>query len=444
MRQERDSLGDLLLSDDDYFGIGTARLSATATLPGVAFPMEIPYNIVRVRQAQAIAFERNKYWKVSLASAVIKATESLLSDEIALSRHLKVNPLHGGGARSLVLNVDEIISNVALEKMGSIKGEYHSVASLLQLDKGSSQHETFLTAVHITLVEEIAMMNEAIESLLGKLKQQANIFQKQGTVATLQFQEVEISNIGAEFFRCYESLLRSRQQLEWFRSCLLPCWQGPPEALLALREIVGIDLAVSKAPHDFPWNVDLYVRFSSFLKVTAMLLLYFCNKMKVLIGCSKELELPRRRANPSFNPAGRDFLIPDTVSQLVFSIIGADATVSAAAGASVDGAMAYVPLFSSQLVWGTKWLTSAVQLLDEKFVDELTGEAKTGSKTIAETPLQAEKLVSVLGYDRAVQVARIAALTKKPVRTVVSKMKLLTEEQLDQYLPTTLEEEGLL
>ncbi|HWR28854.1 MAG TPA: hypothetical protein VN631_03385 [Negativicutes bacterium] len=431
------------MSDDDYFGIATARLSATATLPGAAFPMEIPYNIVRIRQAQAITFERNKSWKISLTSAVIKATESLLSDEIAVAKHLKVNPLHGGGARSLVLNVDEIISNVALEKMGSMKGEYHSVASLVQLDKGSSQLETFLTAVHITLIEEITIMNEAIESLLKKIKQQANIFQKQGTVATLQFQEVEISTIGAEFFRCYESLLRSRQQLEWFRACLLPCWQGPPEALLALRGIVGIDLAVSKAPHDFPWNVDLYVRFSSFLKVTAMLLLCFCNKMKVLIGCSKELDLPRRRANSSFNPAGRDFLIPDTVSQLVFSIVGADATVSAAAGASVDGAMAYVPLFSSQLVWATKWLTSAMQLLDEKFVDELTGEAKTGSKIIAETPLQAEKLVSVLGYDRAVQVARIASLTKKPVRTVVSKMKLLTEEQLDQYLPATLEEEGL-
>ena len=48
---------------------------------------------------------------------------------------------------------------------------------------------------------------------------------------------------------------------------------------------------------------------------------------------------------------------------------------------------------------------------------------------VEKTPLLAEKLIPLIGYERAVQVARIAALTEKPVHTVVVRMKLLSEDQ---------------
>ena len=441
MRQERDSLGEVQLSDEEYFGIGTARLLNAVTIRDPGFPREILHNILRVRHAQAIAFGRNKSWSAAVTAGIESAVKRMEAPEFPLSKHIRVRPQHGGGARTIILNVDEVLANVALEEMGNLKGEYHLVAPLFQMDRGIHPIATYQTAVHITLLEELDVMNEAFDSLLLALKRQAGLFQTQVTLATIQFQEVEISDIGAEFSRCYESLLRSRQQLEGLRACLRPCWQGPPEALLALRELVGIELAVSKSPHDFPWNADLYVGVSAFLKSSAMILLHFCNRMRFLIGCSKELDLPRVRANPAFNPGGREFLIPDTVSQFAFSIIGGDAALVSAVCASVDSATAYAPMISSQLVWCSKWLTESLLLLEQKFVSELTGTVDRGEKNIEQSQLQAEKLIPVLGYERAVQVARIAALTEKPVRTVVHKMKLLTAEQTARYLPLTVTEE---
>jgi len=83
-------------------------------------------------------------------------------------------------------------------------------------------------------------------------------------------------------------------------------------------------------------------------------------------------------------------------------------------------------------------------VLEKACLTDLSGNAEAGRQMLEETPLQAEKLIPLLGYDRAVQVARIAALTEKPVSTVVVRMKLLNKAQADALftLPNSAEESG--
>ncbi|MHC1761827.1 MAG: hypothetical protein AB9917_20395 [Negativicutes bacterium] len=435
MRQERDALGDLELPDEAYFGIATTRLIDSIAIDGPGFPPEIPCNVIRVRQAQAIVFGRNNYWNRTLAASVQNAAARLAGDEKLLRGQLKTLPVHGGGARSVMLNLDEVLANLAIEEMGSVKGEYHKVSPLFQLDSGTQPLTTYMTAVHITLIKELFRTCSELESLMAALKQQEQALKRQETISQMNFQQVALSTIGADFERCHESLSRCRQQLEWFRTRLIPCWQGPAEVLPVLRELVGIDLVMCQSAHDFPWNVDLYVGVTSLLKTTAVTLLQFCNRMRYLIGVSKEIEMPRLRANPAFNPTGKEFLVLDTVSQMAFLTIGSEAAIVAAAGMAQDGAGAYAPMITAQMIWCGKWMTKSLQLLSQKFAGTLTGNPEAGKNRVASTPLQAETLIPALGYERAVQVARISALTEKPVRMVVSKMKLMTEEQLNHCLP---------
>ena len=422
-----------MVPSEAYFDTSTARLTGVVAVSGLGFPPKISLNIARIRQAQAIAFGRNKSWNSEIASAIEKAAQRLTTGEIIMDEHLKVQPHHGGGVRSIVLNVDEVLANIALEGMGFSKGEFHIMAPLFQLDRGRNHLETYLTAVHITLIAELSDTFAALESLLLRLKEKTTSFQTMETVAKIQFQEIELSNIGAEFSRFHESLARLRQQLDWFRARLLPCWQGSSDTLLAIREVVGIDIAISTVPDDFPWNVDLYLGLSALLRTTTLTLLGFCDRMRLLVTASRELDTQRIRVNPPFNPDGRELIIIDTVSQLSFSIIGADAAIVASTSGGVDCAVAYAPFFSSQLVWSGKWLTNAIEILDKNFVAGLVGDEEKGIKQLQETPLQAERLIPTLGYDRAVQVARIAALTEKPVRMVVQKMKLMTQEESENF-----------
>ena len=81
MRQEQDSLGEVRLSDEEYFGISTARLLAVADSFGPRIPQRLAKNIVRVRQAQALALGRSGAWNEQVAESVVAAAERLVADE---------------------------------------------------------------------------------------------------------------------------------------------------------------------------------------------------------------------------------------------------------------------------------------------------------------------------------------------------------------------------
>jgi aspartate ammonia-lyase len=176
----------------------------------------------------------------------------------------------------------------------------------------------------------------------------------------------------------------------------------------------------------------LYADLSSQLKNTALALLQFCSRLRVLAGQQGELGLPRLRANPAFSPAQHEFVALDTAAQLGFAICGADAATTAAIQSGLENAGAYAPLFTAEIVRAGRCLSAIVRLLSEQVLPGLTGTPEAGKTRMAATPLQAERLIPLLGYERAVQVARIAALTEKPVRLVVEKMKLLSAGQLAQ------------
>lgn len=436
MRCEQDSLGEMQLPDEAYYGIATARLLKLAALPGPAFPPEVASNIIRVRQAQAIAFGRNKTWRSGFAEVVAATAGRIAIDRAFLSAQIKILPVHGGGARGVVLNTDEVLSNVVIEEIGGAKGQYHLVGPLLQMDRGAQHLSVYMTAVHIALISELNLLDEELKTLLERLQEQEQRFTPQETLLRSHYQDIAFSNIGTEFSRYHESLSRCRQQLEGFRLQLGACWQGPNDVLPLLKELVGMNLTASTKAGDFPWNTDLYLGIAAVLRTSAISQLQFCDRVRQLVGGSKEMELPKIRANPPFSPTAREFLIPDTVSQLCFLIIGGDATIAAAAGMNAEGAGSYAPLFTVQLLHCAKWASQSICLQKDGIIAVLSGNAAWSEMKKAASPLQAEGLIALLGFEQSVQVARIAALTEKPVRLVVEKMKLLSEEQIKQIFPS--------
>lgn len=89
------------------------------------------------------------------------------------------------------------------------------------------------------------------------------------------------------------------------------------------------------------------------MKNTALALLQFCNRLRVLTGHSREIDLPRLRANTAFSPDQHEFLLLDSISQMGFAICGADAATTAAIRCGLDNAGAYAPLFTVEILQST-------------------------------------------------------------------------------------------
>ena len=439
MREERDSLGEMVLADEAYFGIGTARLAMALPAIGPSFPMEIVEGIVQIRAAQAVDFGRSGIWAESIGFAVQKAARRILEKRFPLAPQVQICPLHGGGARGIVANIDEVLANLALEEMGAPKGEYHLVAPVIRNDFGLDSVATYMAAVHIALLYELKRIEEGISAVEQLLRDKEQLWQHNRFLMRMNFRDIAILKLGDIFGQYAEGLLRSRQQLDWLKSRLLPCCQGRVEALLPLREITCLELMVCQKKIDFPLNIDLYACVSTQLKALAIHVLQFCNSMRELLGGSGQLECDRLRAGQPLNPTELELLVPDTVNQAVFSIIGCEAAITAALGAGPAGGAATMSFFTTQLMNSAQMTTYCLAALQEHFLCKLTHCEDVSNKLLENTPLQAERLIPILGYDRAVQVARIATLTEKPVWTVVVKMKLMTAEQANDLFAVTID-----
>ena len=431
MRSEQDAIGEVLLSEKEYFGIGTARLCTLIKPFGPCIPERLIVNVVRVRQAQAQMLGLTGVWSELLADSVVAAGEKLAALGIGESEQVVVRAMHGGGARCLVSNVDEVLANIALEMQNHPKGEYHRMAPLFQLDNGFGHQTAFLIAFHISIVQEIDLMLPPLQQCINIMKQQEEKFRSQKTLTGQNFQAVKISDVGAEFGCCAASLVRTLQMLKWHRAELLRIKCDSRQLAEQLSLHVGIDLVQDLERNEFPLCLDLYGGTSSLLKTAAMSLLQLCSSLRFLTGVTKELEAPRYCAGYAFNPSTPEMLIPDTVSQIAFQIVGNDASFDAAINSGSNGVSLYLPMVSTLLLGSAQLLTTALSLLGQDYLSEIHGNANVSARLLETTPLQAEKLIPILGYERAVQVARIAALTEKPVRMVVARMKLLTEEQAE-------------
>ena len=431
MRSEQDSLGEIQLFEKDYFGIGTARICGVIKSFGPCFPESLIVNVVRVRQVQAQLLGKTGAWSGLLAESVVAAGEKFITPEFGGMGQVVIRAMHGGGAKCLVTNIDEVLANVALELQHHNKGEYHRVAPLFQLDSGFSHQNVFHIALHISLVQEIDLMLSELKMCIAVLQQQAERFQAQKTLVRQNFQAIKISDIGAEFSCFAESLARAEQMLKLYRTELLRIWCDSQELADNLSLLAGVDLVQDLGRNEGQNCLDLYCGTTSSLKIAALSMLQLCDTLRFHTGVTKELEAPKLCTGYVFNPSTQDMLIPDTVSQIAFQLIGNDASLAAAINASANGVSTYLPMVSAQLLGSVQLFAMGLSLLGQEYLSQLNGNTIVSEQLLEATPLQAEKLIPLLGYERAVQVARIAALTEKPVRLVVERMKLLTEQQAE-------------
>lgn len=434
MRSERDLLGERPLPQEAYYGINTARLLDAAPLSGPGYPIELIRNIVRFRQAQAVALGGSGAWHPKTASVIQHAADKILDNRSGFIEQFRILPQHGGGARSLVMNVDEVLANIALQELGRNLGEYHFVPQLFQAERETQYTEIFFIAMHLALRENVDVIRHELAKLIEVLTNKTEEYHRFKTVTTLQFREVRISRIGTEFSCCRDGLVTGLTQLEHASSRLNAPWTGPEAVLDAIRRTTDSELDFRANALADTFDMDPYLHYLGIMKAISLRLLRFSNQLRYMIGVTGDLEEARLRIPPAFNPNAHEFIIPDTVSQLAISIIGADATATFCITGSVDNSAAFAPLLASQLVWSGKWLTEALQILENGYVADLTANTECAAAKVAKTPLQAERLVDALGYERAVQVARIAALTNKPVQKVVHKMKLMDEEEVLRHL----------
>jgi aspartate ammonia-lyase len=454
LRTEQDSLGEIRLPVDAYYGVHTARAVANFAVTGSTIGRipELVESLATVKQAAALANRELGLLDPRRADAIVAACTEIRGG--ALHDQFLVDPIQGGAGTSSNMNANEVIANRALEILGCERGSYGELDPLEHVNLGQSTNDVYPTAVNLCVVRKLRLLSAALERLATAFNRKAGEFADVLKMGRTQLQDAVPMTLGQEFATYAIMLREDRERLAEGAALLLESNLGGTAigtginghreyAALAcahLRDITGEAVVPARNLIEATQDCGAFVQVSGILKRVAVKLSKICNDLRLLSSGPTaglgEITLPAVQAGSSIMPGKVNPVIPELVNQVAFEVIGHDVTVSMAAEGGQLQLNAFGPIIVYSLTRSAGHLTSAADTLAERCVDGITAHREHLERSVRHSVGIVTALSPFIGYAACARIAKRALETGESVGDIAVAEGLITREQVDDALST--------
>src|SRR6187455_989921 len=198
-RIEHDFLGDREVPADAYYGIQTLRGKENFHITGMPMSRE-PYFVKAfgyVKKAAAMANRDLGVLDRTIADAIIRACDRVIAGD--MNDHFVTDFIQGGAGTSTNMNANEVIANLALEKLGHRKGEYQYVNPNDHVNFGQSTNDMYPTAFRLALILRLASYMDALSALQQAFFAKAKEFDRVLKMGRTHLQDAVPMSLGQEF-----------------------------------------------------------------------------------------------------------------------------------------------------------------------------------------------------------------------------------------------------
>ncbi|RWD31005.1 MAG: aspartate ammonia-lyase [Mesorhizobium sp.] len=452
VRQEEDSLGQVDVPEEAYYGAQTARAINNFQISGISighYPLFIRA-LALVKKAAALAnFELGDLpapKKNAIAHACDDIADGLLADQFTL------DVFQGGAGTSTNMNLNEVIANRALEHMGLPKGRFDVIHPNNDVNLSQSTNDVYPTAIRLALLLSYRRLSAALEELSTRFADKAAEFAGVVKLGRTQLQDAVPMTLGQEFMAFAVTLREDVERLDDAARLLEEVNLGgtaigtgitadPRYAALAVAELGRISNVPLRCAADLVeacWDTGAFVLFSGTLKRTAVKLSKIANDLRLLSsgprGGIGEISLPPMQPGSSIMPGKVNPVIPEVVNQVAFQVIGADLVVTLAAEAGQLQLNAFEPVIVFNLLQSMTLMTNAVSTLSDRCVVGIFANNDRCQQNLETSTALATALTSLIGYEHAAQLAKQVLLTGKSIRELLEEDNTLSTELLDRVL----------
>ncbi len=439
MRMERDSLGDVEVPSDALYGAQTARALANFNASGIPighFP-DLVRGLALVKKAAARANHRLGLLPERLAVAIEDACDTIIA-----GRHMEafgVDVLQGGAGTSSNMNMNEVVANLAADRLGVPRGRYDVVHPNDHVNLSQSTNDAYPTAIRIAVLTGNARLCRALDALVRELEARARDFAGIRKLGRTQLQDAVPMTLGQEF-RAFASTLREDiARLAEIGTLLNEVNLGgtaigtgvnAPAAYRAmavaeLAALSGLPLTSALDLVEASWDTGGLVLYSGMLKRTATKLSKIANDLRLLSsgprGGLGEISLPAMQPGSSIMPGKVNPVIPEMVNQIAFQVIGADLVVTLASEAGQLQLNAMEPVMAYNILTSLDLLTRGCRALADKCIRGLGANAHTCALHLDRSTAMATELAPRLGYARAAEIAHRALSSGRSIAEVLAE-----------------------
>jgi aspartate ammonia-lyase len=452
MRTESDSLGSMQIPAGAYWGIHTAR--ALENFPITRRPISVYPDLIdalaRVKQAAARANRELGVLDPAKAELIDRVCEEIVRG--GLHDQFLVGVIQGGAGTSTNMNINEVIANRGLEILGLPFGDYEHLHPIDDINRSQSTNDVYPTAIKLAMVF-------GIKRLLTEHTLLTEAFAKKGAefagilkVGRTQLQDAVPMTLGQEFTGFAHTLIedfdRLSEVIPWLNEINMGATaigtgitadsRYADAVRRHLVEITGIPMETSPDLIEATSDAGIFMTLSGTLKRNAVKLSKICNDLRLLSSGPQagfgEINLPPRQAGSSIMPGKVNPVIPEVVNQVAFSVIGADATVTAAAEGGQLQLNAFEPVIAHSILQSISWMTNASYTLRVNCIDGITANISRLAAQVDSSVGVVTALTPFIGYAASAALAHEALTTNASIAELVVSAGLMSAEDVARVL----------
>src|SRR5512144_1569217 len=332
-RIEKDFLGQKEIPANAYYGVQTLRGKENFHITGI--PMSLEPNFVKalgyVKKAAAMANRDLGVLDRKVAEAIMAGCDRLIAGE--LRDQFITDFIQGGAGTSTNMNANEVIANLALEKLGHKKGEYQYVNPNDHVNFGQSTNDMYPTAFRLALIMRLTTYMDALGKLQEAFYAKGREFDRVLKMGRTHLQDAVPMSLGQEFHGWGTTIGEEVQRILEVRQFLHEINLGataigtsvtaapkyPELATKYLSELTGTTFILAGDLIEATSDTGAYVLLSGVLKRTSSKLTKICNDIRMLASGPRcglnEINLPPMQPGSSIMPGKVNPVIPEVVNQ---------------------------------------------------------------------------------------------------------------------------------
>jgi fumarate hydratase, class II len=448
-RIESDTMGEIKVPSDKYYGAQTARSLMNFKIGGERFPREMIRALGILKKAAALTNKELGTLPAEKADLIVKAADEVIEGK--LDEHFPLVVWQTGSGTQTNMNSNEVISNRAIEIAGGVIGSKKPIHPNDDVNKAQSSNDTFPTAMHISAVEEIhRRLIPMITKLRDALKVKQDEFKEIIKIGRTHLMDAVPLTLGQEFSGYVQQLTYG---LDRINGCLPRLYElalggtavgtglntHPDFAVksaAAIAKITGKPFVTAPNKFEALAAHDAIVEASGVMKTLAASLMKISNDIRLLGSGPRcgigEIALPANEPGSSIMPGKVNPTQPEAMTMVCTQVFGNDVAVNIGGATGHFDLNVFKPVMIYNLLQSIRLISDACESFTDNCVVGIEANKENIKKHLTNSLMLVTALNPSIGYDNAAKVAKKAFNDNSTLKEAAVELGLLTAEEFDK------------
>lgn len=447
-RIEKDTMGEVKVPSQAYWGAQTQRSTENFRIGGDRFPREMIKALGILKKSAAITNNKLGLLDSKKCEVIVKAADEVIGGE--LDAHFPLVVWQTGSGTQTNMNANEVIANRAMSMMG-LSLPSKEIHPNDDVNKGQSSNDTFPTAMHIAVAQQVhlrllPMMSKLQEALEKKQKEFMTIVK----IGRTHLMDATPLTLGQEFSgyatQMKHGVVRVKNTLPHLHELALGGTavgtglnthaQFAVEAAKVIAQESGVPFVSAENKFEALASHDALVEVSGALKTVACSLMKIANDIRLLGSGPRsgigELNLPENEPGSSIMPGKVNPTQSEAMTMVCAQVIGNDMAVAVGGATGHFELNVFKPLIVFNVLNSVRLLADACESFTDHCVSGITANTQNIKKHVENSLMLVTALNPHIGYDNAAKIAKTAHKNGTTLKEEAIKLGLLTAEQFDR------------